>query len=168
MSHGWWRSALFMLLAVVLDETISHHVAIVGVRPDLALLGLLVVTLRVGPRAAVWYGFAAGLFIDVASPENLGARALSFSVASYVIGRTAMHVDVRSLVVRLVLLVVMGMIDGVLYQAASHFSEPGVGIARFFGHHLPNVAYTALVAALVFSLFGRVLLPKRVRWREGP
>jgi rod shape-determining protein MreD len=161
----WWKVVLGMLVALVLHEKLPDHLALGRVRPDLALLGLFVVTLRYGPNVGVWTGFVAGLFLDVSTPEHLGARALSFSVASYVMGRVAEQVDSRSLPVQVVLLGILGIVDAVLLSGARHLVRPGLAFREIFTIHVPDLGYTLLLAAVLLLLLGTRLLPRRMSWR---
>lgn len=166
MKRVWWQVAPILLLILVLNDKLPHRLALFGWVPDLAILGLLFITLRFGPTVGVWSGFAAGLFLDVATPEELGARALSLSVACFAAGRSAVHVDVRSGVVQLVLLFLMGIVDSVLFETVKHLTEPGVGVRMFFLHHVPSLVYTLLLAAIVFRFLGGQLRPSRATWRN--
>ena len=166
-----FRSYLAIALRNLLNQHLYSFINLIGLAIGIVcclLIGLFVVTLRYGPNVGVWVGFVSGLFIDVASPEDLGARALSLAVSSFVVGRAAEHVDVGSLIVQLILLAVMGLVDSTLYEAASHLTSPALAFGRLFGRHLPGLLYSLLVALILFRLFGRALLPRRVKWRDSP
>jgi rod shape-determining protein MreD len=167
MSLAWLRQVIILLVALVLDDKLAPHLSILGVTPDLVLPAILLLTLRMGPAAGAWGGFAAGLFIDVATPEHLGARALALAVAAFVTGRTALHVDVGSLPVQVLLVVALGVLDAAVYVAATYFAAPGAAVSAFFTREIPCVLYTALLAAPFFLFMGRRLVPVRARWRES-
>lgn len=167
MSGAWLRQILILLLALVLDEKLAPELAVFGVHPDLVVPAVLFTTMRFGPGAGAWTGFTAGLFIDVATPEHLGARALALAVAAFATGRLALHVDVGTLPVQLVLLAVLGTLDATIYQAASHFTEPGRGVVLLVTRLLPTVLYTVLLLVPFLLVWGRRLVPARARWREG-
>jgi rod shape-determining protein MreD len=167
MNAGWLRHAAILLIALVLDDKLAPHFSLLGVTPDFVLPAVLVITLRMGPAAGAWAGFAAGLFIDVATPELLGARALALAVAAFVTGRTALQVDVGSLPVQALLLAALGFIDAVSYQAVTHFAQPGVAMTRLFAREIPSVIYTTLLTLPALLVLGRKLLPVRARWRES-
>jgi len=165
MRDVWWKVVLGMTVALVLHDKLPDHLALGRVRPDLALLGLFVVTLRYGPNVGVWTSFVAGLFLDVSTPEHLGARALSLSVASYVLGRVAEHVDTRSLPVQVVLLGILGVVDAILLEVARHLVSPGIAFREIFTTHVPDVGYTLIVAAILLVALGSRLVPRRMSWR---
>lgn len=166
MKRVWWQVAPLLLVILILNDKLPHRVALFGWVPDVALVGLLFITLRFGPQVGVWSGFAAGLFLDVATPEGLGARALSLSIACFAVGRSAVHVDVGSGIVQLVLLLMMGLVDAVVFESVRHITEPGVGVQLFFVQHVPSLVYTLLIAAVVFRLLGGQLRPSRATWRN--
>ena len=166
MKNVWWQVAPILLAILILDDKLPHRMAVWGKVPDIALVGLLFITLRFGPTVGVWSGFAAGLFMDVATPEDLGARALSLSIACFVIGRSAVHVDVTSIVVQLVLILGMGLVDAIIFESVSHLTQPGVAFRMFFGTHLPGIFYTLIVGAVLLRFVGRQLRPSRAGWRD--
>jgi rod shape-determining protein MreD len=155
-----------MGLALVLQDKLPPHVALLGVCPDFALLGVFVVALAYGERFAVWTGFASGLFLDIAVPAGLGARALSLSASGFLVGRASEHVDTRSFVVRAILLVGMGLADGIVYSFAMHIEDPALALARIFGRHIPDIGYTLLVALVTSPALGRLLVASPLRARH--
>lgn len=165
MRDVWWKVVLGMTVALVLHDKLPDHLALGGVRPDLALFGLFVVTLRYGPNVAVWTGFVAGLFLDVSTPEHLGARALSLSVGAYALGRAAEHVDTRSLPVQVVLLGILGVVDAILLEIARHLDRPGVAFREIFTTHVPDVGYTLAVAVVLLVALGSRLVPRRMSFK---
>ncbi len=167
MRSLWWRVTLFMGAALVLNEKLPAHMAVAGVSPDLALAGLFLVTLREGAVAGAWTGFASGLFIDVATPEMLGARALSLSVSAFFLGRISEHVDLGSRVVLSILLVLMGIADAVVLEFARHLSDPGGALERILVHHLPSIGYTVVIVLVMLAAFGRRLVPAHAGWRRS-
>jgi len=154
-----------MMPALLLDETIARLVAIRGVRPDIALVGLLVVILRFGPTVAVWTGFLSGIFLDVATPENLGARALSLSVSAYLIARAAEHVDAKSLPIQLLLLLALGVLDGLIREFAVRPADPLLALSAFVRIDVLDLVYTLVVMFLVLALSGQKLTSRRAVWR---
>jgi rod shape-determining protein MreD len=158
MKSVWWRVALFMALFLILDDKLPAHMTIAGIRPDLALAGLFLVTLREGAAVGAWAGFASGLFIDVATPEGLGARALSLAVSGFLIGRTSEHVDLGSHVVLLILLLFMGIADAVIYEFALHLTSPGTALSAIVTRHAPDLVYTGIVTLILLMAFGRRFL----------
>lgn len=167
MSITWVRQVVILLIALVLDDKLGPHLTVFGVTPDLVVPAILLLTLRMGPSAGAWVGFAAGLFIDVATPEHLGGRALALAVAAFATGRMALHVDAGSLPVQLVLIAALGALDASVYQAVTHFAEPGAAFVSLFTRELPGVVYTALFAMPLLLFLGRRLVPVRARWRES-
>jgi rod shape-determining protein MreD len=165
--HPWLRVLAILLPALLLDESLSRLIALKGTRPDLALIGMLVVILRFGTNTAVWAGFLSGLFLDVATPENLGARALSLATSAFLVSRASEHVDSRSLPVQLVLLLVLGLFDGIVHELASHATDLGLALVAFVRIDLVDLVYTVLVAAPILGFAGRQLVPSRAAWRSA-
>jgi len=161
MRSVWWRVALLMGFFLILDDKVSAHMSIAGVRPDFALAGLFLITMRDGAAVGAWVGFASGLFIGVATPEGLGARALSLAVSAFFLGRVSEHVDLGSHVVVTILLILMGVADAVVFELAGNLSSPWSALARIVTVHAPNLAYTAVLTLVLVVAFGRRFLAAR-------
>jgi len=78
-------SILFIVLAV-LQTTFCHLIAIRGIEPDLIVLFVVAIAMKEGGFVGVWFGFLAGLFFDVFSPQVLGTGSLAKSLLGYFAG----------------------------------------------------------------------------------
>ena len=74
-----------------------------GVKPDLVLLGVVMVGLLAGPRRALWAALIGGLSLDVLSVLPIGTHMLALSLAAPVVALSARFDDPTSIVVPLVL-----------------------------------------------------------------
>jgi rod shape-determining protein MreD len=81
------KAAAILFLAVVLQISIFSGIDILGGRPDLLLVTLVMVALLRGSVFGAVAGFGAGLLYDMGTFGTLGFIALLYTLAGYWIGR---------------------------------------------------------------------------------
>jgi rod shape-determining protein MreD len=74
------------LLLVIVQVLASKYISIGGAMPDLALIFLAFTIITRGQFVAEITGFLLGLAIDILSSGTLGAHALSFTLAGFLLG----------------------------------------------------------------------------------
>ncbi len=80
------RYTFITILLVVLQVTIVPFIAIEGVRPDLLLIYVVIISLREGQIPGTIAGFAVGLISDLAVGEFIGLGALTKTGAGFIAG----------------------------------------------------------------------------------
>jgi rod shape-determining protein MreD len=80
----WYVAALWLLVAVVVQTTIVHDLAIRSVVPSLVLVVVVWYAIRVDALRAAFFGLAAGLCDDVLSPQTGASWTLSTLFTSVV------------------------------------------------------------------------------------
>lgn len=80
------RLAFVVVIGVVLQTTLFTHLRIDGVVPDVGLVAVLAVAYSDGAESGAWFGFVAGLSIDVFLTTPLGLSALSYAITGYAVG----------------------------------------------------------------------------------
>ena len=81
------KAAAVLFLAVVLQISIFSGIDILGGRPDLLLVTLVVIALLRGTVFGAIVGFGSGLLYDMGTFGTLGFIALLYTLAGYWIGR---------------------------------------------------------------------------------
>jgi rod shape-determining protein MreD len=81
------KAAIVLFVAVVLQISIFSEIDILGGRPDLLLVTLVMVALLRGTIFGATAGFGAGLLYDMGTFGTLGFSALLYTLAGYWIGR---------------------------------------------------------------------------------
>jgi rod shape-determining protein MreD len=76
-----------LLGCAVAQEVLLPPLSLWGVRPDLFLLLVFLLSLRVGPESATVQGFLIGLCQDALSGGPLGLRAFSFALLGFLSAR---------------------------------------------------------------------------------
>ncbi len=94
------ESPLFMLkvfvllvLAVVVQTTISPYVTVLGAQPDSALIVVIALAMMRGPVWGAVVGFATGFLLDVALVQTMGISSFLYTLAGYFSGRYAEGTD---------------------------------------------------------------------------
>jgi rod shape-determining protein MreD len=81
------KATALLFLAVVLQISIFSGVDILGGRPDLLLVTIVMVALQRGTIFGAAAGFGAGLLYDMGTFGTLGFTALLYTLVGYWIGR---------------------------------------------------------------------------------
>jgi rod shape-determining protein MreD len=160
----------FVILAacVVLQSTILGRIAILGVRPDLALIVLVFVALRRGSMTAQVAGFASGIVEDLVSASPVGFHMLLRTLIGFLYGLFSGNVFVDPLLMPIVLTVVATILKGLISGIVSLvFGLKVSGFLYFTGRLWIEAGYNALAAPFLFALLNLLKVFKQSE-KEGP
>ncbi len=160
----------FAILAacVVLQSTILGRIAILGVRPDLALIVLVFVALRRGSMAAQVAGFTSGIVEDLVSASPVGFHMLLRTLIGFLYGLFSGNVFVDPLLMPIVLTVVATILKGLISGIISLvFGLKASGFLYFTGRLWIEAGYNALAAPFLFALLNLLKVFKQSE-KEGP
>lgn len=146
------RLTFALYVAVLLQTVLAPAIEVLGVRPDLPFVIVLLVAFHEGAAGGALAGFVAGLFVDLSSTHVLGVSSLCNSVIAFGVGSIADRLVRGSLLARvLVALVATVVRDQLLFVFAA--SGGFTASLRFlFQGALPGGIYTALLAAPLMTL----------------
>lgn len=92
-----YLGAIFIFfLGMVLHWWWCTYFTVWGLAPQLLLILTVSIAATSGPVAGQAYGFAWGLFLDVAGVRLFGANALVLTVSAYAVGNARRQMDVSS------------------------------------------------------------------------
>ncbi len=154
-------------LAVVLQSTMLHWVAIRGVIPDLGLIILVFVAIRRGSMTAQLSGFAAGVIEDLLSLSPLGFHALVRTVVGFLYGLTVGSIFVDPILMPVLLTIVATAFKALISSLlVSFLAIPAEGFGVFTGPLWIEMGYNAVLAPFIFALLGllKVLKPQNKEW----
>jgi rod shape-determining protein MreD len=160
-------SSGMIALAVVLQSTLLHWVAIRGVIPDLGLIILVFVAIRRGSMTAQLSGFATGLIEDVLSLSPLGFHALIRTVVGFLYGLTVGSIFVDPILMPVLLTIIATLFKALISSLlVSFLSIPAEGFSVFTGPLWIEMGYNAVLAPFLFALLGllKVLKPQNKEW----
>ena len=151
------RTTIFTVVALVicilLQSTILGRVAIRGVRPDLAMLVLVFVSVRRGPMVGQVSGFASGFLEDLMNVSPLGFHSLLRTVVGYLFGLLSGNVFIDPFLMPIILAVVATLLKGLLSGVVSAlFGIASSGFITFTGRIWIEMGYNGIVAPFLFAL----------------
>lgn len=143
---------LFLGVAILLQSTVLGSVAIANVRPDIALIILVFVSVRRGSMVGQLSGFAAGIFEDFMSVSPLGFHPLMRAVIGYIYGRFSGTVFVDPFLMPMILTAVATLLKGVLSGLISSvFGMSSSGFLYFTGRLWIEMGYNAVLSPFLFA-----------------
>jgi len=135
---------IFVVIILIFQMTLSSHLKILGLFPDLLLIFLITVSLNQSRHLSPVIGFTGGLIQDVLIGGTLGVFALSKSIVCYVscLFPTGKHERSRPLLFMIFFL--MALLENMVINSfLAHESVSGYG-TLFLRYGLPSSAYTAM------------------------
>ncbi len=165
------RVTIFTILAisvcVLLQSTLLNRIAIRGVRPDLALIVLIFVSMRRGSMVGQISGFAAGIFEDLMNVSPLGFHSLMRTLIGYLYGIFAGNVFIDPFLMPMILTAIATILKGLLAGIISAiFGIGSSGFIIFTGRLWIEVAYNGVLAPFLFALLGIFRIFKQAE-KEG-
>jgi rod shape-determining protein MreD len=147
------RLAALMLVAFLLQTTVSPHVRILGASPDFALLAVVCVSLLRGAEIGAVFGFIMGLLVSVALLSPLGVSSFIFVVIGYLAGRYAETADTSSWLAPVFTVLVCSLLAELLSMLIQFLLDRqvplGYVVTRLF---IPAIVLNTLLAAPVYLL----------------
>jgi len=159
----WKRSLLLFLLTITglaFETSVFGRATLVGTKPELLLLVVVVLAMEEGPAFGTTAGFVMGLSTDLVLQLPAGVSALTFTLVGYVVGRIRSQFQTRSAWLPIAMVSTATFV-GVLFYAGfneilgQHFSGPSVlraaGISALY-----NGLLTPFVFPIVRALSSRL------------
>lgn len=148
-------SSGLIAVAVVLQSTLLHWVAVRGVIPDLGLIVLVFVAIRRGSMTAQLSGFASGVVEDVLSLSPLGFHAFIRTVVGFLYGLTEGSIFVDPILMPVILIIIATLFKALISSLLVAFlSISAAGFGVFAGPLWIELGYNAVLAPFLFGLLG--------------
>jgi len=148
-----FATVIALVICILLQSTILGRVAIRGVRPDLAMLTLVFVSMRRGPMVGQVSGFVSGFLEDLMNLSPLGFHSLLRTVIGYLFGLLWGNVFIDPFLMPIVLAVVATLLKGLLAGVVSAlFGIASSGFITFTGRLWIEMGYNGVVAPFLFAL----------------
>ncbi len=139
-----------LLVCVIGQAVLLAPLSVWGIRPDLFLLLLLLVSQRVTPEAATLLGFLIGLFQDGLSGGPLGLHAFSGSLLGFLAARLSHHVYTdKPLALFWLLLGGSAGAGAITFALLAFFLGPGLVMPALVRVIAPEALYTAALGLLL-------------------
>ncbi len=144
----------------ILQVTVVHRMSVVGARPDLMLVLLVVFVLDRNPVMAIIIGFSLGFLQDLGNASFLGMNALAKSLIGYGIARYASGFLPENIFFKSLLILVASLVSSIIVLNIMSTFNPLTVLVSFFRHSILSAVYSALVGVVVFLILK--LFPRRV------
>ncbi|MFP4164683.1 MAG: rod shape-determining protein MreD [Chitinispirillaceae bacterium] len=148
-----FKWAGLFILCFILQSTLVPYVKIFGVKPDLILLALFVLSIKAGVMPGVYVGFLLGLGQDLFSPEILGQNALAKTIIGFIAGLFNEKVIRLDPFLQAVLLIMMFVVNDALMmtvQVIKMGSQLNLVAGELLSATLPRALYSLLFAIIPF------------------
>lgn len=137
----------------LIQTTVLSRVSVLGGRPNLMLLVILIWAVVRGIDEGLIWAFVGGLILDLLSGGPLASIALALLAAAYLAGQSLVE-GVGSLTVRVIILTVIGamayhMVLLFILDWSGHSVDWGFSLLRVAG---PSVVLNAVLAPFVLPL----------------
>lgn len=143
---------IFYLVIVIYETLLADLLRLGPARLDLGLLLLIYVTLNLGSRPGIVFGFGLGLLLDVASPIWLGLGSLIKGTLGYGVGYFKESLFVESIYSKMLLVFLTVVSNDILrYLFLYKFEWSAIG-SVILGTTIFSALYTTAVAGLVLLM----------------
>ncbi len=146
---NYLKSLGFLVLALVLQQSVVRIISIGTIRPDLLMVALVAVSMRYGSVVGLYSGLTIGLMQDVYAIDTLGANALAKCLVGYCTGLLDEKVIKVMPATKVLFLAVAFLMHDVIYSLSSGI-HGGAFWDALLRKTLPSEIYTLLLGALVF------------------
>ncbi len=148
---------ILLLLLAILQATSLNRLSILGIKPDLLLILVILLGLHRGPVSGAGYGFLAGVLLDIFSPSPLGTNAFSKTVLGFFAGAVAPLLYFEAPFIQGLFLFIAMLLEGmILFILLSSFHFTPSFYYSFFYIILPASFYTSLLTPFFFYAFKRI------------
>ncbi len=144
-------TSLILVAAVILQTTVLHHVAILDVKPDLALIILVFFSIRRGAWIGQTAGFTMGLVEDFLSLSPLGFHSFIKTLIGYVYGNIHGKIYVDPIFFPLLIVLTATMLKGLLMVVLIFIFNISLSFEGYFSWRFwLEAGYNLLLTPLVF------------------
>jgi rod shape-determining protein MreD len=146
LKWGGW-----IILCLILQSTLVPYIAVMSCKPDLPLIALFYLSVRLGVMPGVYVGFFLGLGQDLFSQGFLGQTALAKSVTGFVGGLFNERVVRLDPITRGALLVAMFILNDVIIMLVHILKSDGSAgtiFTELLMVTLPRALYSLVFAAI--------------------
>lgn len=143
-----FRNILIIALALLLQSTFSVRFSIWGVRPDLAMLVLILLVSNSGQMESVLYGFFIGFLQDVYSPGFLGTNSFTMSLMGFFLDLSKERLTVENYSVKAILSFTACIVHDVIFLLLYTKFDSSIMINIFIKESLLGAVYTSLLLVI--------------------
>jgi rod shape-determining protein MreD len=156
--------AAIMVTAILLQSTVFSQIRLLGAKPELMYLVVIVLAIFEGPAEGAAVGFAGGMFQDFFLNEPKGITALTLTLLGYTVGLARQYIVSPSPLLP-TMMVAGATFAGVLFYETVAFLLGTLEADTVFFLRIAvfSALYTAMLTPLVYPLLRRVFEGSRRR-----
>lgn len=166
----WFRFAVLVLVATILQTSLVGVVSFWGVKPDLLLILLVFFAISIDPRDAIVASFAVGFAADLSNPIRglMGPQIISFGVLGTLLSDVHSIISIQRMAHQAVTIFIMGSLTALLSYLLTFFrAEPAA--AHFAAQLLWQPLYSAILGPfLSFPIAWWMRITRKRRRRKRP
>jgi len=147
----WFRFAVLVLVATILQTSLIGMISLWGARPDLLLILLVFFAISIDPRDAIVASFAVGFAADLSNPIRglMGPQIISFGVFGTLLSDVHSIISIQRLSHQAVTIFIIGVLTALLSYLLTFFkAEPAA--AHFAAQLLWQPLYSAILGPFLF------------------
>jgi len=147
------RNILLIALALMIQSTWIGKLDLYGIRPDMAMIALILLSSETGTVALIVYGFFTGFIQDVYTPEYLGYNAFTMSIMGFLLGTIRERLTVENYLVKVVATLFACAMHDLVYLTLYTKFELSLLVSLFIRESIPGVVFTAVLAVLILKIW---------------
>lgn len=159
-------TAIILFLNLILQCTVFQYIAIMGVKPDTALVIVVSLGILMGARRGVTIGIAAGLLQDILFGSPLGVVTLSYMLIGYLAGENSTKVFKEHMIVPLIFTVIATVMKYIILIFFGYALGVRPRLVLYIKDYmLVELVYNCVVSIVIYKFL--LLLFERKRLRGG-
>ena len=144
--------SVFLVAAALLQVSVLDYLKVLGVKPDLLLVGVFWASIVFQQREALALSAGAGILKDIFTPYSFGTNTLLFALFSLMIIRLGKEISIDSNPVRFIVLYIVAFCNATATRFIFFFLGNIVPLHVFLRVAFLGSLYTALTALLLFRV----------------
>ncbi len=150
------RKSLFLVTvfgAFLLQVTAVNHFKIFGIKPDLILISIVLVSLFCDFKLALPLSIAAGALKDIYGAGTFAVNAILSGLWSFLVMNLSRRVSMDINLTRAVLVFIIAILNALAMAIFLWYLGTAVAFGIFLRVSFLDSLYTALLSLLVFKIF---------------
>jgi len=147
-----WVVFVFLVLAALLQVSLLDYAKVLGVKPDLLLIGVFWASLVFQQKQAIVFSVSAGMLKDMFTPYSFGFNTVLFTLFCLFLIRLSKEISIDNNPVRFIVLYIVSFCNTVAIRFMFLFLGNSVPWHVFLRVAFLGSLYTASVALLLFRI----------------
>jgi rod shape-determining protein MreD len=148
-----YKAIVFFIVLCVIQISALNYIEVFNVKPNILLVGVILLALYRGSQAGLEAGIIAGLLYSLGTSMSFGVAILPFALCGYISGFLGNNIYKESLLLRSLIVLIFSLVSGYIYYSVSSIFQAMPPFTTSIKYIiLPYSLYTTLVSPLVFLI----------------